>query len=203
MLYNTGMKYLIISGSPKKSGLCYSVTEAVRKGAEAGGAQVQILTVEKLGRCHVCGEGWGTCREKHVCACGDDGFSEAQKTVRDADLLCFITPVYWGEMAESLKCFFDRIRRCEAAMLRNATNPSESRAAFADKQVLLVASPGGSGNGMVSCLEQLDRFSRHTGAAIFDYIGVNRWNNDYKKAAAYAAAKAMAEGRKNGDTIKE
>jgi hypothetical protein len=47
----------------------------------------------------------------------------------------------------------------------------------------------------------MDRFARHTEAAIFDYIGVNRWNRDYKKKAAYAAAKAIAEGRKNGDTL--
>jgi hypothetical protein len=47
----------------------------------------------------------------------------------------------------------------------------------------------------------MDRFCRHTGAVIFDYIGINRWNNDYKKSAAYEAAKAMVSGRKNGDTI--
>jgi hypothetical protein len=54
---------------------------------------------------------------------------------------------------------------------------------------------------MLSCLEQMDRFCRHTGAVIFDYIGVNRWNNDYKKSAAYAAARAMAEGRLAGETL--
>ncbi|MDR1971428.1 MAG: hypothetical protein LBQ46_05855 [Treponema sp.] len=47
----------------------------------------------------------------------------------------------------------------------------------------------------------MDRFCRHVGAVIFDYISVNRWNSDYKNAAAYAAAKAMAEGRKNGVTL--
>jgi multimeric flavodoxin WrbA len=195
------MKYLIISGNPKKDGRCHSITEAVQKGAEAGGAQVEILTVEKLERCHVCGEGWGTCRAEHTCVFGNDGFSQAQKAVQKADMLCFITPVYWGEMAESLKFFFDRIRRCEAAMLRNSSKSSEQEAAFSGKQVLLVASPGGSGNGMLSCLEQMDRFCRHTGAVIFDYIGISRWNSNYKKATVYSAAKAMAEGRKNGDTV--
>jgi hypothetical protein len=86
-------------------------------------------------------------------------------------------------------------------MLRDSSNPSEQKAAFFGKQVLLVASAGGSGNGILSCLEQMDRFCKHTGAIIFDYIGINRWNSDYKKAAVYSAAKAMAEGRKNGDTI--
>ena len=195
------MKYLIISGNPKKDGLCRTITEAVRNGAEAGSAQVEILTVEKLDRCHVCGDGWGTCRTSHTCAYGSDGFTAAQQAVLTADMLCFITPVYWGETAESLKCFFDRLRRCEFDMPWSAARPENQKAALSGKQVLLIASPGGSGNGMLTCLEQMDRFSRHTGAVIFDYIGINRWNCDYKKEAVYAAAKAMAEGRKNGDTI--
>ena len=195
------MKYLIISGNPKKDGLCHAITEAVKKGAEAGSCQVDILSVEKLERCHVCGNGWGSCRGENICAFGNDGFTEAQKAVRAADMVCIITPVYWGEMAESLKCFFDRLRRCEFDT-PFSKRPQGEKAALSGKQVLLVASPGGSGNGMVSCLEQLERFCRHTGAVIFDFIGINRWNCDYKKEAVFSAARAMAEGRKNGDTIK-
>jgi multimeric flavodoxin WrbA len=187
------MKYLVISGNPKKTGLCDSALDAVTHGAADGGAEVEVITLEKLDRCRVCGDGWGTCRARRACAFGKDGFDEAVGKVRAADAFCFITPVYWGEMAESLKCFFDRLRRCENLM--NADG------ALAGKQVLLVASPGGTGNGMLTCLEQMDRFCRHTNAVIFDYIGVNRWNNDYKKAAIYAATKAMAQGRKNGETI--
>ncbi|MDR2842284.1 MAG: NAD(P)H-dependent oxidoreductase [Spirochaetaceae bacterium] len=187
------MKYLIISGNPKKDGLCHSLTEEVKRGAKDGGADVEVLTLEKLERCHVCGDGWGTCLKEHKCAFGKDGFNEAQAKVQSAELFCFITPVYWAEMAEALKSFFDRLRRCENIMQPNG--------ALAGKQVLLIASPGGSGNGMLTCLEQMDRVCRHTNALIFDYIGVNRWNSDYKKSAIYAAAKAMASGRKNGETV--
>jgi multimeric flavodoxin WrbA len=102
-----------------------------------------------------------------------------------------VTPVYWGEMSETLKSFIDRLRRCEF----------NNSGVLRDKQVLILASPGGSGNGLLSCLEQMDRFCRHTGAIIFDYIGINRWNNDYKKAAVRSAARAVASGRKNGETI--
>jgi multimeric flavodoxin WrbA len=185
------MRYVIVSGNPKKDGLCHSILEAVREGAEAGGAEVEVLGVEKLERCHICGGGWGICREQHSCAFGGDGFNAAQETIRRGEQFCFITPVYWGEMAEGLKGFFDRLRRCEFGQ----------SGALSGKQVLLAASPGGTGNGLLSCVEQMDRFCRHTGALIFDYIGINRWNRDYKKAAAYAAAKAMAEGRKAGETL--
>ncbi|MDR2923082.1 MAG: hypothetical protein LBU85_07060 [Treponema sp.] len=51
------MKYLIITGNPKQDGLCNAVTEEVKNGAEAGRAVVEILNVNKLERCHVCGNG--------------------------------------------------------------------------------------------------------------------------------------------------
>lgn len=191
------MKYLIVSGNPKKDGLCASICEAVMQGAKDGGAETELLTIEKLERCHACGDGWGACRERHACTFGADGFTEAQGKMIEAAQFCFITPVYFHEMAEPLKCFFDRLRRCEAVFLAGGGR----RPALEGKPVLLVASPGGSGNGAVSCLDQMNRFCGHTGAVVFDYISINRWNNDYKKKAAYSAARAMAEGRKAGETL--
>ena len=182
------MKFLIITGNPKTDGLCSSITDAICQGAKDEGADVEILTVEKLNRCRVCGTGWGTCRSQNVCAFGEDGFNDAQEKVKSADAICLITPVYWGEIAEGMKCFIDRLRRCEFGQ----------NGALSGKQTLLVASPGGSGNGMLSCLEQMERFCRHTGAVIFDYIGINRWNNEYKWTAAFEAAKAIASGQQAG-----
>ena len=185
------MKYLIISGNPKKDGLTYAVTEEIMRGAADGGAKTEILNANGTQACRCCGDGWGTCLKQHECSFGDSGFNTAQKTARSADMLCIITPVYWGEAAEGLKNFMDRFRRCEFG----------ANGALSGKQVLLVAAPGGSGGGMLPCLQQMERFCHHTGAIVFDYIGVNRWNSDYKKMAAYSAARAMAEGRKAGVTI--
>jgi multimeric flavodoxin WrbA len=194
------MKMLIISGNPKKNGLCYELTEELSRGVRDGGGEGEVITLETVDRCQVCGDGWGPCRERHSCVFGEgDGFNEAQEKIRAADALCLITPVYWAEMAESLKCFCDRIRRCEAS--KHFTGQG-AESIFAGKRTLLVASAGGSGNGLLSCLEQMDRFCRHTGAVIFDYIGVNRWNEDYKKQALYAAGKAIAGGRKAGESLK-
>ena len=191
------MNYLILSGNPKKGGLCDSVQQAVIQGAEAGGANVELFTTQNISRCRVCGDGWGTCRQEHECVIKDDDFSAAQEKIRRAELLCMITPVYWGEMAEGLKTLADRLRRCEAQMLGG----TEHTPVLKGKQVLLIASPGGSGNGMTSCLQQMEQFCRHTGAVIFDYIGINRWNHDYKKTAVYEAAKAMSKGRIAGETL--
>ena len=187
------MKYLIISGNPKTDGLNYSVMEQIKKGAEDGGAEVEILTVKDLTPCKMCNGGWGICRDQNRCAFENDGFGDAHKAVKEADKICIISPVYWMEVSEGLKTFLDRLRRCEAR--------STAEEGIKGKQVLLVASAGGSGFGLMNCLSQMERFTTQTGAVVYDFIPINRWNNDYKKASAYAAARAMAEGRKTGDTI--
>jgi len=187
------MKIGVLSGNPKSDGLCQSVIEAAKSGVLQAGAELDEIRLcdTEIERCHVCGNGWGTCRAENTCAFGEDGFDEAVNRMAGWDALIIATPVYWGEMTEALKSFIDRFRRCHFG----------SAGLLSKKQVLLIAVPGGSGNGMLTCLEQMDRFCRHTDAAIFDYIGVNRWNSDYKREAARAAAFALAAGRKNGDTV--
>jgi multimeric flavodoxin WrbA len=187
------MRICVLSGNPKKDGRCQSVIDAAVQGALEGGAQAEEIRLCGYGlkRCNICKDGWGTCREKAYCSFGSDGFDDIKEKVKACDALILATPVYWSETSEALKCFMDRFRRCCVS----------DREALNSVQTLLIASAGGSGNGILACLEQMERFCRHTGAEVFDYIGVNRWNTDYKAAAAKEAARAMALGRKNGDTV--
>ena len=187
------MRIAILSGNPKTEGLTQSIINAVKVGAQEGGAEVDEIRLCDLGlqACRVCDDGWGVCRSEHYCAYGSDGFDQVRARLRASDAIVIASPVYWWETTEALKSFLDRLRRCEF-------NQTET---LRGKQVLLIAVPGGSGNGMLSCFEQMERFCRHTGAVVFDYIGVNRWNSDYKRAAAEAAGSALASGRQNGDTV--
>lgn len=186
------MKIAVISGTPKSQGLCHSIIEAVKRGAADGGAEVVEVKLCELDlrACQVCDDGWGICRAEHRCIMEDD-FADVKALLASCDAFVLATPVYWWEVSEPLKNFMDRVRRCEFGQ----------EGALSGKQALLIAVPGGSGNGMLSCLEQMERFCRHTGASIFDYIGVNRWNSDYKREAAYAAARSIALGRRNGQTV--
>ncbi len=188
------MKICILSGNPKKEGLCQSVIDAAILGAIDAGADVDEIRLcdYKLIRCQVCGDGWGPCREENYCIYGkDDGFDEIKARVQSSEAIILATPVYWWETSEALKSFIDRLRRCEF-------NGNET---LRNKQMLLIASAGGTGNGLLPCLEQMERFCKHTGAVVFDYIGVNRWNRDYKQLTAKVAAHALASGRKNGETV--
>lgn len=187
------MNICIISGTPKKDGLCHSAICAAVSSAKNAGASVSEIRLcdYELLRCQVCDDGWGICRTKKACKFGDDGFDEIRGMVKASDAIILISPVYWGETTEIFKAFIDRFRRCEFGTDNSICN----------KQTLLIAVPGGSGNGMLSCFEQMDRFCRHTGAVIFDYIGINRWNSDYKIESVSASVRAIALGRKNGDTV--
>jgi len=185
------VKVLIISGTPKHEGLCHSCVQSALEGVKTSAGDCEIVNLHdaKLRVCAMCNDGWGTCREEHVCSFGDDGFTAIQEKIAAADALVLVTPVYWGDMTESMKGFFDRYRRCEAMKGENC--------ALRGKQILLVASPGGSGNGMVSCFEQMERLCRQLRAEIFDFVGVNRWNSEYKLPTIKAAASALVtQGRK-------
>ena len=182
------MKICILSGNPKKDGLCQSIIEAAKLGVIEAGAEVEEIKLcnFELIRCQVCDDGWGTCKKENFCKYGEDGFTKIKARIELCDAIILASPVYWGEMSEALKCFIDRLRRCEF----------NGELTLRKKQVLMIASAGGSGNGLLTCFEQMDRFCRHTGSDIFDYIGVNRWNSEYKRIAAKSAAAAMVNGRK-------
>ena len=182
------MKVVVLSGTPKHEGLSVSCVSAAVTGLEKAGASATVINLceTSIGRCKVCGDGWGICREEHICAYGDDGFAEVAMKVSAADALVIQTPVYWGETSEALKAFLDRYRRCEAL---------KENTALTGKEVLLIAAPGGTGNGLLTCLGQMERAVQHIRGHVFDYIGVNRWNREYKLKAIEAAAEALASGK--------
>lgn len=187
------MKICILSGNPKTDGLCQSLIDAAKHGIMDEGAEVDEIRLfdYELNHCKICGDGYGRCLSEHCCEYGSDGFDEIKARIKSCDAIILATPVYWEDTTEVLKCFLDRLRRCEFGQA----------GILVKKQVLLIASAGGKGLGILPCLEQMERFCRHTGAVIFDYIGVNRWNSDYKRPAVESAARAMAAGRKIGDTV--
>ena len=178
------MRIVILSGSPKPPGvgLCQSLIAQAQAGIREAGAEVITLGFSALTRCRVCGEGWGTCLNDNTCAFGGDGFDQARETVLGADGFVLLTPVYFGEASESLKAFLDRLRRCEFSYDSPLTG----------KQALLIASAGGSGKGLVNCLGQLERYGMNIRLKVFDMVGVNRWNQAYKRQAVFEAAKALA-----------
>jgi len=182
------MKYLVLSASPNFDGLTEACAEAAATGIREAGHQAEAVRLNDLsvGMCEACGNGWGTCLNNQRCQVEDD-FQGLHLKAVEADGLVLVTPVYWGEMSESAKAFTDRIRRCEASSTKDSR--------LAGKPVLAVAAAGGSGGGMITCLQSMERWIQHVRARTFDLIPVNRWSRAYKLEAIHAAAHTMAENK--------
>ena len=192
------MKLLVISGTPKEDGLCHSLVSTAVESAKACGSEAKVITLTSLTACRMCNDGWGTCSSKHECEFGeDDGFNSYQKDVQWADGFIFVTPVYWSEVSEGMKTFIDRLRRCQATKSWGAENVSSF---FNGKSSILVASAGGGGGGITNALAQMERAVSHMGGTgypydkewgFYDYIAVNRWNQNYKRDALRSAVTSM------------
>ena len=182
-------KVAVIWSSPNMDGLTAAAKDQVVKGLVESGVQVEEIHLnrKKLEHCRACGNGWGSCRSKGVCVIPDD-FADICRTLAEADGIVWISAVYWSEMTECFKAFFDRLRRCDAVHNHS----------LADKRCVLVACAGGTGRGALECLQQLERGLTHMGMRAYDRIPVVRYNREYILPALYAAGKTYAERLENG-----
>jgi len=184
------MNIMVLTCSPNRDGLTAACGKAACQGiGETKGETLLIrLNDLKISNCQACDNGWGTCLKEHECQVQDD-FQELHQSMKMMDAFIVITPVYWGEMSESAKAFFDRLRRCEATN-RDVKN------IFDGKPVIAVAAAGGSGGGVLTCLSSMERLFSHMRAEVFDLIGITRKNRSYKLEAIRAAAKEMVITRR-------
>ena len=181
------MKIFVFTSSPNKDGLTAACGKAAMQGISDAGAEAKHIDLNALdiGRCKACGNGWGTCFNDHVCQVKDD-FQDVHSMIKDSDAFVVVSPVYWGEMSESAKAFFDRLRRCEAF-----SEMLKGQSLMHKKPAMGVAAAGGSGNGTITCLEAMERYFKHMGANIFDLISITRKSKSYKIALIRTAAKEM------------
>ena len=175
---------LVLWASPNLNGLTAQAKERVLQGIVETGTETETvhLNTSAIQRCLTCGNGYGTCRSQGTCIIGDDFASIYEKMVR-AQGIVFVTPVYWHDLAESLKTFLDRLRRCEAAHNHY----------LKDKKCLLVACAGGSGNGAVKCLFNLEETLKHMAMKPVERIPVIQFNKAYMLPALVGAGRAFAE----------
>ena len=175
--------YLIITASPNTDGLTAACGRVALHGIEQAGKAGEIvdLCALKIQACLICGNGWGSCLNEHLCVI-DDGFGTLQTHLKEAEGLMLVTPVYWWQQSERMKFFCDRLRRCEAT--------KEDKSILAGKKINLVAAAGGTGNGTIHCLAEMEMWCRHVRAIPFERIGVTRFT---REATLSAIEKASVE----------
>ena len=186
---NDMKKAAIVWSSPNADGLTASAKNQFMKGLTDAGVEVEEIHLNrrKLEHCRACGNGWGTCNKTGECVNRDD-FAEIYRTLAEADGIVWISAVYWSDMTECFKAFFDRLRRCDA------THNHFLR----DKRCVLIACAGGTGRGTLECLTQLERGLTHMGMRAYDRIPVVRYNRDYMLPALCEAGKTYAERLEDG-----
>lgn len=184
------MKVLILSFSankvnedsfvPNKMGLTFSCVEECKNQLELQGNYYEHICMNRknIKKCIACGaRGWGICADKHVCIQNDD-FNEIYKHMEDFDAYVFITPVYFHEMSESAKTFFDRLKRCDAF-----NNDSKIKG----KKVVCIACAGGSGSGTEETLKSFDILNYFLGTEMNGRIPVTKLNFESQKEAIQKA----------------
>ena len=179
--------YLIITGSPNTDGLTAACGKAVYDGVTKAGGNAEILDIsaKKLEPCRICGNGWGTCRNKATCVI-DDCFADIQAKIKDAEGIFIVTPVYFEQPSERMKSFLDRLRRCECFR--------EGGSWAKDKQISFVAAAGGSGNGTPACLAEFEMWCRHIKAVPQERLPITRYNREPMLKVIEDAGRRMVTG---------
>lgn len=188
------MKVLILSFSanqvnedsyiPNKIGLTFSCVEECEKELKRLGNEVEHICINKknIKKCLACGKrGWGICLDEHKCIQKDD-FNEIYEYMSNFDAYIFITPVYFWEMSESAKTFFDRLKRCDAF---------NDNSKIKGKKIICIACAGGSGNGTEETLKSFDILDHFLKTEMIGRIPVTRFTFEEQKEEIEKAIKSL------------
>lgn len=167
------MRLVVFIGSRGEKGRTAQASQALLEGFQEGGGSGELVFLPRLviERCRQCEDsGWGTCASEGRCCIGDD-FGNLLEKIREADVIAFATPVYFGSLSESVRAFLDRLRRVVW---------HEKRQGIAGKKVLGICVAGGGGGGAGECAGELSRILATCRFDIIDMVPARRQNLDLK-----------------------
>ena len=100
-------KIVVITGSPRKNGNSFAMTDAFIKAAEAKGHTVTRFdaALKSVGGCRAC----ETCFKTGKACSFDDDFNTIAPDILEADAVVFAMPVYWYSIPAQIKGVIDRL----------------------------------------------------------------------------------------------
>ncbi len=100
-------RIVVITGSPRKGGNSFAMTEAFINAAEAKGHIVTRFDTSfmKVGFCHAC----ETCYKTGKACSFDDDFNMIAPAILEADAVIFSMPVYWYSIPAQIKGVIDKV----------------------------------------------------------------------------------------------
>lgn len=102
-----GSKIVVITGSPRKNGNSFAMTDSFIRAAEAKGHEIARYDAAfmNVGGCRAC----ETCFSTGKPCSFDDDFNAAAQDILDADGILFAMPVYWYTIPAQVKCIIDKL----------------------------------------------------------------------------------------------
>ncbi len=100
-------KIVVITGSPRKNGNSFAMTDAFIQAAEAKGHTVTRFdaAMGNTGGCHAC----ETCFQTGKACSFDDDFNILAPELLKADVIVFTMPVYWYSIPAQIKGIIDKL----------------------------------------------------------------------------------------------
>lgn len=100
-------KIVVITGSPRKNGNSFAMTDTFIKVAEEKGHTVTRFdaAMKNVGGCHAC----ETCFKTGKACSFDDDFNTIAPAILEADVIVYSTPIYWYSIPAQIKGVMDRI----------------------------------------------------------------------------------------------
>ncbi len=200
------MHVLILSGSRNPEGKTAEAIKSICKGIDTGGAtsEVIFLPALKITRCIQCNpSGDGQCTQEGSCIIKDD-FIKIVEKIKSADAVVFATPVYFLDMAESMRAFLDRYRRIIfhrvlSGSVNTSTTPHER---VPGKPVIALCYAGGmSANGTVTCAVSINQILQMCGFDVVDVILARRPNLEFKLPILELTGKWLATKPSSGKQL--
>lgn len=98
---------VVITGSPRRNGNSFAMTDSFIRAAEAKGHAVTRFDAAMLniGGCRAC----ETCFKTGKACSFDDDFNTIAPAILAADVLVFTMPVYWYSIPAQIKAVIDRL----------------------------------------------------------------------------------------------
>lgn len=100
-------KIVVITGSPRKNGNSFAMTDAFIQAAQAKGHQVTRFdaAMKHVGGCHAC----ETCFKTGKACSYDDDFNAIAPAILESDAVVFAMPVYWYSIPAQIKGVIDKL----------------------------------------------------------------------------------------------
>ena len=140
---------LVLSTSPRKGGNSGALADALGRGAQEAGNQVEKITLydKTIGFCKGC----LSCQNTQRCIIRDDADAITQKMLT-ADVIAFATPIYYYGMCGQMKTLLDRANPLFAAAYQFRDIYLLAAAAEADEHTVDGAVTGLQ--GWIDCFEK-------------------------------------------------